>query len=124
MAGAASTTTSVITTQGGTGRNPGGSTKFNPATARMATTPGQRGSGSGSGSNRSRLGMVTLTTVTLESRYNDAMPSSDLKSLVPPLEPENRREFLVHSLAVGFALAVQPIGAQTITTDTNGLLAG
>jgi carboxymethylenebutenolidase len=52
------------------------------------------------------------------------MPSSDLKSLVPPLEPENRREFLVHSLAVGFALAVQPIGAQTITTDTNGLLAG
>jgi carboxymethylenebutenolidase len=52
------------------------------------------------------------------------MSSADLKSLIPPTEPENRREFLVHKLAVGFALAVQPIGAQTITTDTNGLTAG
>lgn len=52
------------------------------------------------------------------------MPSSDLKSLLPDLHPENRREFLVSKLAVGFALAVQPIGAQTITTDTNGLTAG
>ena len=69
--------------------------------------------------------MVTLTNVNPESRYNDAMPSSsDLNSLVPQPEPESRREFLVHTLAVGFALAVQPIGAQTITTDTNGLLAG
>ena len=38
--------------------------------------------------------------------------------------PENRREFLVSKLAVGFALAVHPIGAQTITTDTKGLTAG
>jgi carboxymethylenebutenolidase len=52
------------------------------------------------------------------------MPSSDLKSLVPDVDPENRREFLVSKLAVGFALAVQPIGAQTITTDTNGITAG
>ncbi len=38
---------------------------------------------------------------------------------------ENRREFLVTKLAAGFALAVQPITAQTtITTDTNGLDAG
>src|SRR5579871_6208877 len=52
------------------------------------------------------------------------MSSSDLKSLIPPTEPENRREFLVNKLAVGFALAVQPIGAQTITTDASGLTAG
>jgi carboxymethylenebutenolidase len=52
------------------------------------------------------------------------MGSSDLKSLLPPTEPENRREFLVRKLAVGFALAVQPISAQTITTDASGLLAG
>jgi carboxymethylenebutenolidase len=38
--------------------------------------------------------------------------------------PENRREFLVSKLAVGFALAVRPIAAQTITTDTKGLTAG
>jgi carboxymethylenebutenolidase len=51
--------------------------------------------------------------------------TSDLKSLLPDIEPENRREFVVRKLAVGFALAVQPICAQTaITTSTNGLTAG
>ena len=51
--------------------------------------------------------------------------TSDLKSLLPEIEPENRREFMVKKLAVGFALAVQPICAQTaITTDANGLTAG
>ena len=51
--------------------------------------------------------------------------SSDLKSLLPDIEPESRREFVVKKLAVGFALAVQPICAQTaITTSANGLTAG
>jgi carboxymethylenebutenolidase len=35
-----------------------------------------------------------------------------------------RRTFVVTSLATGFALAVSPVGAQTITTDTTGLVAG
>jgi len=35
-----------------------------------------------------------------------------------------RREFVVTTLAAGFALAVQPVTAQTITTDANGLVAG
>lgn len=35
-----------------------------------------------------------------------------------------RREFVVTTLATGFALAVQPVSAQTITTDTSGLIAG
>jgi carboxymethylenebutenolidase len=35
-----------------------------------------------------------------------------------------RREFVVTTLASGFALAVQPVSAQTITTDTTGLIAG
>jgi carboxymethylenebutenolidase len=52
------------------------------------------------------------------------MAKSDLKSLLPDVLPENRRDFLVRKLAVGFALAVRPIGAQTITTDTKGLAAG
>ncbi len=51
--------------------------------------------------------------------------TSDLKSLLPENEPENRREFMVKKLAAGFALAVQPICAQTaIVTDSNGLTAG
>lgn len=36
----------------------------------------------------------------------------------------NRRDFLVTKLTAGFALAVQPITADTITTSTDGLTAG
>ncbi|GIU76594.1 MAG: carboxymethylenebutenolidase [Bryobacteraceae bacterium] len=46
------------------------------------------------------------------------------KSLFPEPEPTARRGFLVTSLTAGFALAVQPVSAQTITTDTEGLEAG
>ena len=49
--------------------------------------------------------------------------SEDLTNFRPKTE-YNRREFIVTTLAGGFALAVQPISAQTITTDTNGLVAG
>jgi carboxymethylenebutenolidase len=35
-----------------------------------------------------------------------------------------RRGFVITSLATGFALATQPVSAQTITTDTQGLIAG
>jgi len=45
----------------------------------------------------------------------------DLLSLMPDL---SRREFVVTTLAAGFALAVQPVSAETITTDTRGLEAG
>lgn len=38
--------------------------------------------------------------------------------------PLTRREFVATTLAAGFALAVQPVTAQTIHTDTNGLDAG
>src|SRR5690349_111866 len=47
----------------------------------------------------------------------------DLKSLLPAVAP-TRRQFVVTTLAAGFALAVQPVGAQTITTDAKGLEAG
>jgi len=36
----------------------------------------------------------------------------------------SRREFVVTVLASGFALAVQPVSAQTIVTDEKGLIAG
>ncbi|MGH7960837.1 MAG: dienelactone hydrolase family protein [Candidatus Binatia bacterium] len=35
-----------------------------------------------------------------------------------------RREFVITALATGFALAVQPVSAQTLTTDATGLDAG
>ena len=36
----------------------------------------------------------------------------------------SRRAFIVGSLAAGFALAVLPVSAETITTDANGLTVG
>ena len=49
--------------------------------------------------------------------------NEDLLSLMPKTD-FNRREFVVTTLAAGFALAVQPVSAETITTDTKGLEAG
>lgn len=46
-----------------------------------------------------------------------------LQSLTPSVE-FTRRTFVVTSLAAGFALAVQPVSAQTITTDSEGLTVG
>ena len=51
------------------------------------------------------------------------MTESDLSSLAPSRD-WNRRHFVVTMLASGFALAVQPVSAQTITTDDQGLTAG
>ena len=49
----------------------------------------------------------------------------ELAGLISPKEEVTRRTFVVTSLSAGFALAVQPVQAQTqITTDTNGLVAG
>jgi carboxymethylenebutenolidase len=50
--------------------------------------------------------------------------TADFDSLVPALTL-NRRGFLVTALGAGFALAVQPVMAQTaISTSTDGLVAG
>jgi len=47
----------------------------------------------------------------------------DIDSLLP-VDDHSRRQFFAAKLAAGFALAVQPVTAQTITTDTEGLIAG
>jgi carboxymethylenebutenolidase len=41
-----------------------------------------------------------------------------------PKTDVTRREFVVTTLAAGFALAVLPVSAQAITTDSTGLIAG
>ncbi len=53
---------------------------------------------------------------------NDAR-DPEFVSFLPALSL-SRRDILVTTLATGFALAVQPISAQTITTDSTGLVAG
>jgi carboxymethylenebutenolidase len=51
------------------------------------------------------------------------MSDSELRSLVPQRD-WTRRTFVTSMLASGFAVAVQPVSAQTINTDTRGLVAG
>lgn len=61
--------------------------------------------------------------MTRTSAHNDNF-EADRDSLSPKFEP-NRRDAMVATLAVGFAVAVQPVAAETtITTDTAGLDAG
>ena len=51
--------------------------------------------------------------------------SQDLVALQPRTRfGVSRRSFVMTSLAAGFAAAVQPVSAETITTDTSGLVAG
>src|SRR5438105_1722154 len=47
----------------------------------------------------------------------------ELQGLVPKSR-WSRRGFVMTSLVTGFALSVQPVSAQTITTDSTGLDAG
>lgn len=47
--------------------------------------------------------------------------NADVLSLIPDV---SRRAFVVTSLAAGFAMAVRPVSAETITTDSKGLEAG
>ncbi|HEV8712931.1 MAG TPA: dienelactone hydrolase family protein [Candidatus Binatia bacterium] len=47
----------------------------------------------------------------------------EVRSLLPKTTL-TRREFVITTLAAGFALAVRPVAAQTITTDTDSLEAG
>jgi carboxymethylenebutenolidase len=55
---------------------------------------------------------------------DDANIAADLRSLAPRFE-FSRREAVISTLATGFALATQPVAAETtITTDTQGLEAG
>jgi carboxymethylenebutenolidase len=54
---------------------------------------------------------------------HDKWTSAELDSLLGPVSV-GRREILMTSLAVGFAMAVRPVSAGTITTDSKGLVAG
>ena len=53
----------------------------------------------------------------------DEIISQEMKSLLGDRKVD-RRTFVVSSLGAGFALATLPVSAQTITTSTEGLVAG
>ena len=55
---------------------------------------------------------------------SDSTPVFEHISPPAPAKPVDRRNFIKGTLAVGFAAAVLPVSAQTITTDTGGLEAG
>ena len=62
------------------------------------------------------------------NRHDDLPPASlsaEFDSLVPPPQAMGRRGFMVTALGAGFALAVQPVSAQTaVATPGDGLLTG
>jgi carboxymethylenebutenolidase len=61
----------------------------------------------------------------MNDRTPEPLLASQLLSLESTKTTWTRREFVASSLATGFALAVQPVCAQTmIVTDTQGLTAG
>src|SRR5580658_6371111 len=49
---------------------------------------------------------------------------SQLASLLPRSDFTRRGFFVATGITAGFALAVQPVSAETITTDSDGLTAG
>jgi carboxymethylenebutenolidase len=53
----------------------------------------------------------------------DVITSPEVDSLLPE-QKFDRRNFMVTSLAAALALAVRPVSAQTITTDTSGIITG
>lgn len=53
----------------------------------------------------------------------DVITSPEVNSLLPE-QKFDRRNFMVTLLAAGFALAVRSVSAQTITTDTSGIITG
>jgi carboxymethylenebutenolidase len=55
---------------------------------------------------------------------HDRWTNAELASLLGSTPALTRRDILVTSLAAGFAFAVQPISADTITTSAEGLTAG
>jgi carboxymethylenebutenolidase len=69
--------------------------------------------------------MARESTTTTEGECT--VPRKDVDpqvaSLLPPVEL-SRRSVIAGALAGGFALAVQPVAATTITTDARGLVAG
>src|SRR6202012_5559447 len=54
----------------------------------------------------------------------DTYDPQDVVDTMTGLTRLNRRGFAMTTLAAGFAMAVRPVSAATITTDTNGLTAG
>ena len=57
-------------------------------------------------------------------KKTSAILEAESLCLAPPNPAENRRKFLVTKLSAGFALAIQPITAETIKTSSEGLVAG
>ncbi len=60
----------------------------------------------------------------ISKHAKEILMNEDVLSLLGTKTEVSRRRFVMTSLVAGFALAVQPVTAQTITTDTNGLVAG
>lgn len=60
----------------------------------------------------------------MEAFFDSDAFHPELRSIFGDPKPVHRRAFIVTSLSAGFAAAVLPVSAQTITTPSDGLIAG
>src|SRR5260370_1685055 len=67
---------------------------------------------------------ATWTTRSASCAKRPCVPANGFTKIDSMKDRLSRRAFVVGSLATGFALAVMPVSADTITTDSNGLIAG
>src|SRR5688572_33153532 len=70
------------------------------------------------------FGNETRVAIYCGGLQNSTRDSRTIVVMSVTSSPDVNRRKIVTGLATGFALAVQPISAATITTDTNGLTAG
>src|SRR5688572_24436198 len=70
-----------------------------------------------------RPGSRPLPRIAAHPSRRTAGMIQDFESLTPTRD-FSRRDFVATAVGSGFAAAVLPVGAQTITTDTRGLVAG
>jgi carboxymethylenebutenolidase len=87
-------------------------------------TLGTRGNAASSGCVRPKRKRRIARADRPTNHQREKRAMSDAKAGLLQELDVTRRGFVVTSLAAGFALAAQPVSAQTITTDTQGLTAG
>src|SRR5881227_60380 len=73
---------------------------------------------------RSYRGLDSVSGKPMSGILDPESVHPQLRSLMGDPQPITRRTFVVTSLGAGFALAVLPVSAQTITTSSEGLVAG
>src|SRR5438093_653046 len=70
------------------------------------------------------IGITPIASVPAADFTGPGVPLLDATTIEISETPITRRGFVMATLTAGFALAVRPVSAETLTTDQTGLTAG